>query len=195
MIAAVQNSTPDNDLARAAADGDAAALESLAQRSWPRMRRWALVEFGDPSQADDVAQESMILLIRFIGRYDPARPFMPWLRTLVANVARTQRKRLVREAGRHGISTDTASPNTLERALDIDRAAADALEAFCELKPREREVVELCDHQGLTPKEVATELDVSPGTIRSLLHRARMGLRTHLLRHSPELADLLRETR
>jgi len=185
----------DADLAHAAGLGDSAALEELARRSWPRIRRWSLVEMGDASRADDAAQESMVALIRFIDRYDPARPFLPWLRTLVANTCRTHRRRLNREAGRHGTADDLPASNSIERSLDLDRAAAEALQAFGKLKPRERQVVELCDHQGLTPAEVATELEVPPGTIRSLLHRARTTLRVHLLRQSPELADLVRETR
>jgi RNA polymerase sigma-70 factor (ECF subfamily) len=51
------------------------------------------------------------------------------------------------------------------------------LERLRGLSPVDRTAVELVDLAGLTPKEAATALDVSPGALRIRLFRARARLR------------------
>jgi RNA polymerase sigma-70 factor (ECF subfamily) len=77
--------------------------------------------------------------------------------------------------------------------MDLDAAASSALEAFSKLTPRQREIIELCDHQGIAPTEAAAELGIAPGTARATLHDARKALRRHLLAERPDLLDLLRD--
>ena len=193
MIAPVSPRTDPTALAQRAQAGDREALEALARQCWPKVRTWALVELGDPVLAEDAAQEALISLVRFLQKYDPNRPFAPWLRTLVRNQCRTlgrKRRKLPDQdldASRASVSAD------LDRLLDLDGAARDALGAFCLLKPRQRQVIELVDRQDFTPAEVAEALDIPQGTVRSLLHGARKALRVHLLKHLPELARLVKE--
>ena len=82
---------PPPEVLRSLVAGDRDALEHVAELYWPRIRRWAYLELGDASLAEDAAQEALIRLIRFAPRYDPARPFTPWLRSIVRNAARDQR--------------------------------------------------------------------------------------------------------
>jgi len=194
MIAAVSPLTDERALCERAQAGDRDALEALSRHCWPRVRTWALIELGDPILAEDAAQESLVAMVRFLDKYDTNRPFGPWLRTLVRNQSRTvgrKRKRVPDQP-----LPESAPSNTpdLDRALDMDAAARRALLAFCRLKPRQRQIIELVDRQGLAPADAARELDIPQGTARSLLHGARKALRTHLIKHLPELADLVRET-
>ena len=46
----------DPELVRAAQGGDQAALEALARRWWPVMRRWAKLELGAAELAEDAVQ-------------------------------------------------------------------------------------------------------------------------------------------
>ena len=125
-------------------------------RLGPRVRIWALVELGDPVLADDAAQESVIAMVRFLEKYDTGRPFRPWLRTLVRNQCRTvqrKRKRIPNQT-----VPETASSNLdIDRALDLDRAAQRALDAFCGLKPRQRQIIDLVDRQDLAPAALVME--------------------------------------
>ena len=83
---------PEADLLRRATQGDAGALEAVARAWYGRMRRWALLEVGDRALAEDAVQEALVRLIRHIHRYDPDRPFGPWLRTVVRNCCAHRRR-------------------------------------------------------------------------------------------------------
>lgn len=175
-------------LAAQAAAGDRQALEALCEAIWPDVRRLCLVQLGEVALAEDATQESLVAVVRHIHRYDSGRPFGPWLRTLVRNQCRTAVRKLPRPVPEQGPRTPPGPP---DRAMDLDRAARTALEAFATLTPRQREVIDLCDCRGLAPSEAADQLDIARGTARALLHQARTALRTRLLRHRPELLDLV----
>ena len=79
----------DEELARAAKRGDAAAYDALARRylrpamalAWQYTRR---VE-----DAEDVVQDAFHRAVRALADYDDRRPFSAWFYTIVRNVART----------------------------------------------------------------------------------------------------------
>lgn len=180
----------DAHLVTEARQGDRAALEALCGRWWPRMRRWALVELGDEVLADDAAQDGLVRVIRHLGSYDPRRPFGSWLRRLIRNAChdlRTKRGAVV------AFDHDRGKAPGFERRRDLANAAERARKAFCALSPRQRQVVELVDHQGLSPSEAAAELGIAKGTARALLHQGRSALRKRLVAHRAEVVALLRE--
>ncbi len=195
---------PERARLAAAVDGDPAALEAVARSWWPEIRRWCLIDLGDPVLADDAAQETLLRLVRFIGRYDLDRPFRPWLRRMAGNVARDVRRRRGRQGRREmdpldeveGAVEGTADPSERpggmgrERGLDLKRASERAMAALEVLTPRQREVFVLCDCQGLDSTEAAERLGVAAPTVRVLLSRARRSLRERLLADNPHFADL-----
>jgi len=67
------------------------------------------------------------------------------------------------------------------RAVTIVRAY------FDELPPRQRELIELIDTQGLTAAEAATLLGIEPETARVHLMRARRSIRSKMLESHPEM--------
>lgn len=180
---------PESRLVRAARDGDPAALEALARAWWAPVRRWALLDLGDPSLADDAAQEALVRMVRHIGTCDPDRPFAPWLRRVVQNCCHDVR----RKRGRIAQVIDLPQRPRMDRELDLARVARRAVAAFKDLTPRQREVLDLCDRRGLRPVEAAEQLGIAPGTVRALLFQARRELRRRLLADRPEILELLRE--
>lgn len=167
----------DAELVRAAQAGDREALETLSRRWWPAMWRWAALELGSGDQAEDVVQEAMIRLVRFIDRCDPDRSFQAWMRTIVRNCAHDLRPRprvLELPIAQAAVAPDPG------RGLDLKTAAKRAREAFECLSPRQREVFQLCEQQGLPPTQAAEQLGIAPGTVRALLYRARRALRVHI---------------
>lgn len=192
---------PERARLAAAVDGDPAALEAVARTWWPEIRRWCLIDLGDPVLADDAAQETLLRLVRFIGRYDMDRPFRPWLRRIAGNVARDVQRRRGRRERREtdapdGVVDGAADPSERpggmgrERGLDLKRASERAMAALDVLTPRQREVFVLCDCQGLDSTEAAEQLGVAAPTVRGLLSRARRTLRERLLADNPHFADL-----
>lgn len=171
--------------------GDRQALRRVVEHWWPQMRRWALCECGDPTLAEDAVQEALIRLMRFIGRYDTSRPFAPWLRSLVRNSCRDQLRARGTVADRPETSEASHRPR-VGRQVDLDRAAEGVIAAFASLPPRQREIVDRVDLQGMSPAEVAQELGLSGGAVRAQLFQARRTLRSTLTRRG-EVLELLRE--
>ncbi len=181
----------DRDL-RDARTGEPAAQDRFARGVWPHLRRVALAITGDPSVADDVAQDAMVKVLGALPRFDPTRPLGPWIRTIARNTARNAHRDRPVVSEVRDPTPQSSRADGLDRALDLDGAAQSAVDAFTLLSDRQREILELVDHQGLTPSEAARELDLAPGTVRATLHTARRTLRRALLADRPELLDLLR---
>lgn len=179
--------TPDSALLLRARRGDRAAQEQIARAWFPSMRRWALLETADPVAADEVVQDALVRFVRHAHTWDGERPFGTWLRTIVRNVARSRRPRS------DAPEIDASTPSRLERSLDLGRTARAALQALAELPVRQREVLDLCDWQGRSPREAAVELDLEPATVRVHLHRGRKRLRDVLSAQGHDVVGLLRE--
>lgn len=154
------------------------SLEALVRNHWRQIRQWALYECGDPAWADDVAQETWLRVTRSKTVLDDGRNPRGWLKTVVRSVARDLGRKESRMA--RGVPTPDPLPD-LDVALDTKRAAARMLAAFERLTPRQREAVDRVDRLGQTTGEAAAEMEISPATVRVLLHQGRRALREHLV--------------
>jgi RNA polymerase sigma-70 factor (ECF subfamily) len=119
--------------------------------------------------------------LRHIGRYDPARPFGPWLVRIVANAAADRRRRRkVRRTEELSPFAATATPGPSE--VTDQRALRAALErALASLPERQRMAVVLFDVEGYSHAEIAGILHVPEGTVRSDVFHARRALREPLV--------------
>ena len=94
-----------------------------------------------------------------------------------------QQYKLRRLAGRRDLDQDQVE-ELLER-IDAERAGRGLIAALAMLPERERAVIELVDVAGLRPKDAATVLGLTPGTVRMRLMRARARLRRQAARDAP----------
>ena len=78
---------PPRDLVRRAQEGDEAAFERLARSVYQQVFRWALVQTGDPDDADDVTQEVLVVLHRRLKTYSGEARFTSWLFRVTRNAA------------------------------------------------------------------------------------------------------------
>ena len=80
-----------------AATGDRAAFTALMAATKADLYRFVRRYVGDESEAHDVLQESYASAWLALRRYDPARPFDVWLRSIALNKCRDwSRRRAVR---------------------------------------------------------------------------------------------------
>ncbi|MEZ4318190.1 MAG: sigma-70 family RNA polymerase sigma factor [Myxococcota bacterium] len=176
-LAHMQPAPPDDHtLLVRARDGDPDALEAFCRSRFTWMRRIAVLELRDGVRADDAIQDALVLLMHHLERWDPSRPFEPWLATLVRNAARQHRRRWRPWEP----LLDRFRSQRLDRGLDLQRARAAVLDAFDGLSPGQRQAVYHVDVLGMDVAEVAALLEISPSTVRVQLHRARHALRTQL---------------
>ena len=170
----------DADLAQRAARGDSDAYGELVDRHAAAARRLARTVLQNAEDADDAAQEAFLLAWRHIARYDPARPFAPWLMRIVMNAAADlRRKRRVRTTEEIPVNalSESASPEE-----DTDRVlfSAQLETALAQLPERQRAAVVLFDAEGYAHADIAEMLGVPEGTVRSDVFHARRALRQAL---------------
>lgn len=170
----------DAELAALAQAGDRDAFGELVRRYAGAARRVARTLLGDPDDADDAAQDGFLSALRHLGRYDPGRPFGPWLMRIVANAAADRRRRRkVRQADAipPSLASDTPGPDA---TTDKRRFHGALRAALAELPERQRMAVVLFDVEGYSHREIAELLGVAEGTVRSDVFHARRTLRESL---------------
>jgi len=176
----------DREDAARLSKGDTSGLAGLMSRHQDRLFRYLLRLVGDTSVAEDVFQQTWLQVAERIRRYDPARPFAPWLVTVARNLALDQlrrRKMVSLEEAEEPMAPASAS-DPHERAMARQSAArVDA--ALGALGPLDREVLTLRFEDELELPELAATLAVPLPTAKARLYRALERLRAKLLATAP----------
>ena len=160
--------------------GVRADLEEIFRRDYALVVSVAARVLGSREQAEDVAQD---VFLSFNRSTVPASEARGWLSVAAAHTAlndiRSRRRRASREdttvASSATVSADTAEAVvTLEERRRVRAALAQL--------PRNQAVVLLLRHSGFSYAEVAVALDLSPGSVGTVLRRAESALRKELNR-------------
>ena len=180
----------ESTLVRSAANGDAAAWESLMVTHQQAVFRLAFLLLGDPDDAEDVAQDSFLRAWKALGGFDPARPLRPWLLSITANLARNRR----RSAGRYFAALmrafrDEPASESIEDQSSQKFQANELWKAVQKLNLLDQQIVYLRYFLELPVMETAQILDVAEGTVKSRLSRAIEKLRGIIQQDFPVLAD------
>ena len=190
MMGDVKSDRPDEELARLAAGGDAAAFEEIHGRYRRYVYNVALRLTGNEADAEDLTQDSFVSVLRGVGGFRGESTFTTWLHRLVLNQVRMHFRRR-----RSRPEEQTSDGGRLERAPGaagraasrqvIDRLAIE--KAMRRLPPGYRAAFILHDVEGHEHEEVARLMGWKAGTSKSQLHRARVGLREMLAARAPAL--------
>ncbi len=180
---------------------DARALEEFYRREYPIAFRLCFGFLLDRAEAEDAAQDALLKLNDGLSGFDSTRPWTTWRNTVVLNVCRDRKRR---EGARRRAETEVAIKDPQHTAA-VDRsphdvayhseAAALLRESLAILSPREREVFILRDLEEQESPIVAASLDISEGTVRSLLSLARKRLRQVLESRLVDSHDRPRRTK
>jgi RNA polymerase sigma-70 factor (ECF subfamily) len=177
--------TDDRLLARARA-GEAEALERLIERHQARGYRCGMRMCGDPEDAKDVLQDTLLTMARGIRDFRGASSISTWLYTVARSFCiKRRRKSQFAPAVEHSLESEVAGESAAlaDTGRRPDEAASErqielALEqAIAALEPGYREVLLLRDMEGLSAAEVAEVLNLSVQAVKSRLHRARLAVR------------------
>lgn len=172
----------DGDLVGRAREGEVGAYEELVRRYQALAHRTAYLVTGDAGDAEDAAQTAFLKAYSALPRFDPDRPFRPWLLRIVMNEARNRRRWRRRRSEleleeEHERAAGDPSPE--ERAEAAERRAV-VLAALNGLRPEERLTIACRYFLELSEAEMAEVLGVARGTVKSRLSRALSRLRTRL---------------
>ncbi|MCK5690681.1 RNA polymerase sigma factor [Myxococcota bacterium] len=171
-------------LARLAQTGDSSALNKLLTLHKDQAWRVALRLTGNPHDAEEALQSAFERVMRHLNRYDPSRPFRPWLMKVVVNQARTQmRKRKLKilffaespDLWAPDLSADGGSnqPDQAVMRSDSRRLLETALKT---LSQAQREAFVLKHIEELSYDEIAVITGDSVGSLKVRVHRARLSL-------------------
>lgn len=161
----------EQDLILSAKNGDVTAFESLVQSHRQIAVRVAYLVVGDPTEAEDVAQEAFVKAYNAMPRFRVDGSFRPWLLRIVRNEALNQRRRRGREerlslrlandpvSGGAAPSPETTVITGVERRTILDAVNA--------LPDHYRDVVIHRYLLGLSEAETAATLRIPLGTVKS----------------------------
>lgn len=165
----------DAELVRALAAGDEGAFVELYRRRQAGVYRYVLHMTGSPAFAEDITQDVFLALVRQADAFDETRG------SLAGYLYGVARHLCWRGLGKQAVEdplealgaepeADTTHP--LDVLLSAERTRR-VRGAVASLPAHYREVVVLCELEGLTYGDAAAALGQPIGTVRSRLHRAR----------------------
>ncbi|WP_205324593.1 RNA polymerase sigma factor [Glycomyces sp. YM15] len=170
-----ETSWPGEALIAAAQDGDSRAITALVSGSHPHVRRFAHSLCATPQDAEDAAQEALIILYRKIGMLRATGALAAWMFRIVRNEC-VRRAMAVRH---RGPLPERVAPSAEEEALQLLEAGIVA-EAIAALPSEQRRVLIMRDVQGYSGRMTADALGISTAAMKSRLHRARAAVQAGL---------------
>ena len=171
----------DAELARRFAAGEEKAVTAVYRRYAGPILTVAMGTLGRRDLADEAVQTTMLKAWRAAGSFDPSRELAPWLYAIARRVAIDIYRRESRvSADELGDDDVAVVPLSFERTWE----AWEVRSALDKLPPDEREVVRLSHLVGMTHQQIAEQLGVPLGTVKSRssrAHRRLAGLLSHVV--------------
>jgi len=192
----------EDALIRAAQRGDVASFNQLVLAYQSQVYNVAYRIMGDQAAAADATQEAFLSAFSHIREFRGGS-FKSWLLRTVTNACydalryhkrRPAQSLELEDDDEHSLAdvlpADDESPADAAERSDLRRFIA---RAALQLSPDQRITFVLSDVQGMSYEEIAELMNVSLGTVKSRLSRARARLRDALLAHEELLPDEFRQ--
>ena len=172
----------------------ATSFEDLALPLFPSLYNVAFWLSRNPSEAEDLVQETFLKALRGFTTFEPGSNFKAWIFRILRNSYLTSRtglgaRRTVALEDELDDRNESGTALYPEGAIDretpemnlIRLSDSAALHAAMEkLPPPLLEVILLCDVEEMKYREIATVLEIPIGTVMSRIARARAALRRAL---------------
>ena len=177
----VRRRLTDGDLVRAAQGGDRDALEEVLRANHDRMFAVCLRMLRDRAAAEDCTQEALLRVVRGLAAFDHRSAVSTWCHRIAVTAALDEMRRKTRRPS-------TVDDDTGDRMARIaDPAAAEAVSGSVERAEVRDEIgaaldaipvdfaraVVLRDVAELDYAEIADELGIAVGTVKSRISRGR----------------------
>jgi RNA polymerase sigma-70 factor (ECF subfamily) len=162
-------------------EGAAPTFAEVYARHAQTVARWAARLGGPSADVEDITQEVFVVVNRRLGEFRGEARLSTWLFGITAKVAANERRR--RKLRRWWFRLVPSGDLGLERAPVTGEGAVEQIEtrerralfyrALDRLSERHRRALVLFELEELSVDEVAAHLEMKPGAVRVLLHRAR----------------------
>lgn len=160
-----------------AAQGDSSAFERIYRAHAAKVHSLARRMIGN-HEADEITQDVFVRTWQKLGTFRGDSAFGTWLHRLAVNVMIERRRSYAIQRDRFiddplAIDLVVVAPARSDLRVDFEQAIG-------ELPPGARQVFVLHDVEGYKHREIAVLLEITTGTSKRQLHRARMLMRRHL---------------
>lgn len=177
-----------DELVKKVKNGDMDAFTELVTLHERKAINFAYRMLRDENEAQDAAQEAFLRAYDKINTFQGNSSFTTWFFTILNNICLDILRKRARSADI--ISINQADSNDDEYELQIEdtapgpyeslqkKSAMEVLEdAIARISDEHRAVIVMRDINGLEYEEIAKILDVSLGTVKSRISRARLAIR------------------
>lgn len=173
---------PESQLIQLAVNGDHAAFTQLVELNQDRLYASMLQVTGSAEEAEDVVQEAFIRAFMKLDSFQGNSQFFTWIYRIAFNAALSRRRRNrskvsldhLRDSGGPEIVVEQETAE--EPLLRLERVAV-VRKALDELSEDHRSILVLREMEGFSYEEIAEITQISIGTVRSRLSRARSQLK------------------
>ncbi|TAL01483.1 MAG: sigma-70 family RNA polymerase sigma factor [Verrucomicrobia bacterium] len=186
------NDDPDAAAMLRVKRGDVAAFTGLVDKYKQPIINLAWRTLGDPTEAEDLAQNVFVQAYKSAQRYEATAKFSTWLFTIARNLCLNEIRRRSRHPAESLDQTheDSESPVHQVETKDLASSPPDQLlrgeleakveAAIQELPENQRTALLLCREEELSYEEIAKVLGCSLSATKSLIHRGRETLKQKL---------------
>jgi RNA polymerase sigma-70 factor, ECF subfamily len=194
----------DHTLVERLKKGDEAALAEIVERHREKLCAVAFSFLRDRHDAEEIVQDAFVRAFRAIGQFRGDSSLATWLHRITLNLARNRywyfRRRfrhstlsLDRPLEQDGLTTmgdlfadNDAGPSRRAATTDFSELVAGSME---KLLPRHREILTLRNILDCSYADIAAQLGINEGTVKSRIARARGCLRTLMATACPEFTE------
>ena len=181
-----------------AAEGDQSAWETIVQTYWRKVFNVAYRFVGTYDEAEDLTQEIFLKVFRSLSTFDRRANFQTWLISVSRNLCidryrsgRRDREVFAREVDASTVPAQSPGPSAHARVETQDRIAL-LREALRGLSPALRTAVLLRDIHELSYQEIAQQLGIAEGTVKSRINRGRAELARQIERLRVEAGNAIK---
>jgi RNA polymerase sigma-70 factor, ECF subfamily len=162
--------------------GNQAAWEAIVRLNWRKVFNVAYTFVGRHDEAEDLTQDIFLKIFKALATFDRRANFQTWIVSISRNFCidhyrsvRKERQTIAREvdAGRLSPVSSDAGPHVALERSDQRALLRRALE---QLQPTLRTAVVLRDIRELAYQEIAEQLGLPEGTVKSRINRGRIEL-------------------
>lgn len=180
----------DERLVRRASRGDSRAFEAIYQRYHQELYRFCLAMVGNPQDAQDALQNTMVKVLRALPGEERKIKLKPWLYRIARNesIETLRKRRPSAELEPHqAIATSvTETAETRERLRTL-------LADLEQLPERQRAALVMRELSGLDFDQIGASFETSPAVARQTLYEARLSLRQLEAGREMRCAEVMKE--
>ena len=150
-------------------------FEQMAARLREEVMRVSSAFFGSAEDAEDAAQEAMVQLWRYCERIDSGRN----VRALAVRVAKNccvssyRRQLAAQRMKEQSALLEPPADSSPQEQLEAEDARRMMEETVALLKPRERQLFEMRQMEGLSTSEIAAETGIPQASVAAMVSAAR----------------------